>query len=83
MKFSQMLVISIKDSETESCYPVLFAFLPNKSVKAYKIVLRSVLLAGVPPPKLVRCDFENALLSAVRQVFPSSKVMGCEIHWKR
>jgi len=83
MMFSQLLVISIKDEETDSCFPVLFAFLPNKSTHAYKAILKSVLIAGVPPPNLVRCDFEKSLLSAIRQVYPRSKIMGCEIHWKR
>ena len=83
MKFAQMLVISVKDAETQSCYPVLFSFLPNKTLAAYKAVFKSVLLSGVSPPKLIRCDFEKGLLSAIRQAFPSSQVMGCEIHWKR
>ena len=39
------------------------------------------LLPITPAVKHITIDFEKALWSALRQIFPAVKIMGCVFHW--
>ena len=37
----------------------------------------------VDDPKIVHLDFELAEAGALRDVFPTTRVVGCDFHWKQ
>lgn len=72
-------------SKNESnIHPVAFAFLPNKNKQTYLRLFRNI-LEHVPQwnPSSVTADYETAVVSSLREVFPSVHVHGCYFHMKQ
>ena len=34
-------------------------------------------------PKCIYCDFEKALINAIRSQFPKAEIIGCLFHWEQ
>ena len=67
-------------------FPLLFAFLPDKSQETYKrffpiIKDRSQALGIEFSPTTIQTDFELAIMGAVRDEFPRSRLAGCMFHY--
>jgi len=63
--------------------PLLFVLMSGKRKTDYRRVLQVILELLPRPPSVKRivCDFEAALWTAVREVFPQMYVQGCAFHW--
>lgn len=77
--FCQMFTIhSLVDGKA---VPLIYALLCNKAEQTYVRVFRK--LKEIEPllePATVMSDFESASLNAIREVFPSSELVGCFFH---
>lgn len=63
--------------------PVIFALLPNKSEQTYVRLfelIKNKLSVEMPTFK---CDFETAVMKAVKRVFPNCKISGCFYHYNK
>ena len=63
--------------------PLLFVLMSGKRHSDYHCVLQ-VILDLIPRPPSVKkivCDFEAALWTAMREVFPRVYMQGCAFHW--
>lgn len=58
--------------------PLVFFLLPDKSTKSYKIAFEY--LREYFTPKTVTVDFEIAIHTAIKAVFPNTIVKGCRFH---
>ena len=63
--------------------PLLFVLMSGKRKTDYRHVLHVILELLPRPPSVKRivCDFEAALWTAIRDVFPHVYVQGCAFHW--
>lgn len=65
-------------------YPVLFALLPDKKEKTYHCLLTLLKNWCVFwSPKIIKVDFEAAVISAINKVFPGSVITGCNFHFNQ
>lgn len=62
--------------------PIAYALCSNKTQITYEYIL-NVLIEKEPSlkPTIVMSDFEKAALNAIRSVFVSSQVAGCQFHY--
>ena len=83
--FYQCLVVMIFEETLQIYLPILYILMTNKSQKMYRNALERIFkLSGRRAnPKTITCDFEQALLNAIRGIFPYSKIIGCFFHWKQ
>ena len=81
--FYQLFVI-ISTTPTGVNVPTAYFLLPGKEVLVYKKILLCLKKDhGVPDPPIFHCDFESAIIKAVREVFPTTKILCCDTHFKR
>ena len=83
--FKQVWVIVCPIHDSKTSIPVAFFFLPGKEYSLYKIVLDLIKekAAIITQPKNIHMDFELGPLKAVKAVFPMSKIITCDFHWKQ
>ena len=83
--FSQLLTVNafVKKDDHVKQVPLVFVIMSGRKKRDYKAVFEAVLsvLPNQPRVKKVTLDFEKAVWSAVRQVLPEVKLMGCSFHW--
>ena len=60
-----------------------FFLLPDKQASTYKLALNALTEREVPGPDLVHIDFEASEIKAIKECLPHSKIVTCQIHWKR
>jgi len=60
--------------------PLAFVMMSGKSKHDYKAVLKELRRSGGSPVAVV-LDFEAAVWKAVRAVFPTASLRGCNFHW--
>lgn len=58
--------------------PLVYFLLPNKTAITYKIALQY--LKEYFTPKTVTIDFEMAIHTAIKNVFPNTELRGCRFH---
>ena len=63
--------------------PVAWFLLPNKEYSTYMKVLTCLKERGLKAPRQFHVDFEIAVMKAIRDVFPESKIIGCSVHFRR
>ena len=61
------MVRVLMQSRSEAAYVTLFEFLKS--------------LAPTMRPARIHCDFERAVINALRRVFPGSTIVGCLWHF--
>lgn len=68
-----------------SCFPLLYAFLPGKSQEVYNTFFREVNAAAVENdivlnPDFLMADFELSAINALREQFPNARLSCCLFH---
>ena len=62
-------------------HPLFYFLLPNKRQQTYMKVFSIIKnLDRVINPSVIHCDFEKAVINAIRRNFPSAAVGGCLFH---
>ena len=78
--FMQLYIVVCKVNKVN--IPCAFFCLPNKEYPTYKMILECLINKGAGSPDRIHMDFEASALRAVRECFPSSKIIGCDFHFK-
>ena len=63
--------------------PCAFFLLPCKEYTAYKMVMDCISSNDIPSPEKIHLDFEAGAIKAVKDVYPTTNLIGCDVHWKR
>ena len=83
-QFSQLYVVFRSGNTSEGkIFPCAYMLLPNKETLTYLHVLRILKEKTDHSPKEVYIDFEQAVVRAIRTVFPEANIFGCGFHWKK
>lgn len=64
--------------------PAVYALLPNKTKNIYKTLFK-LIKSQIPQfyPKTFILDFEQAAMSAIKNMFPESQISGCHFHFSK
>jgi hypothetical protein len=83
--FSQLLVLMIYSSATDMYVPIFFILLQSKHEDAYYHAIQQAICATEwkLEAKTKTCDFEQALIKALRCQFPGDEFVLCTFHWKQ
>ena len=81
--FSQLYVVVCKAPRSSLRIPCVFALLPDKTKATYSIIFNKLKELGVAGPKVAHLDYEMAVYSTIKKVFPATDLVGCDVHWKR
>lgn len=83
--FYQCVIVMIYDLGTELYVPCAFALVTGKSEYIYCELFHQLIMIMEYNwmPKIITTDFEKALISAVKQEFPDTKILGCYFHLKQ
>ncbi|CAF3857569.1 unnamed protein product [Rotaria sordida] len=86
--FGQLYTIHIDSSASNGTVPVLYSFLPKKTKSIYTLLfneLRTITLQHdlVLNLKFITIDFEKGAIAALKNVFPNSKIKGCNFHYNQ
>lgn len=83
--FYQLFSIHIdlhSDRNTTNVIPVLYALLPNKSQSTYIRLFEIIKSYGIKLKKF-KCDYEVAVMNAVKAVYPQCVVSGSYFHYQK
>jgi len=83
--FYQCICFMIFDFPTDLFVPIFYVLLESKTEWSYWHAIHEVLVACELKfePGEIHCDFEKALINAVKDQFNLSSVTGCFFHWKQ
>ena len=81
--FKQLWVVTCAINETETTVPCAFYLLPCKEPSAYKMAFENLKSLGLEGPNTIHIDFESGEVIAARDVYPNSKIVCCDFHWKQ
>ena len=81
--FKQVWVIVCPINDNSTSIPCAFFLLPSKEYAVYKMVLDCLKSKDVEAPEKIHMDFEGGPLKAVKAVYPISKIITCDFHWKQ
>ena len=87
--YKQMLVISIRDPNTDQVFPALFGLINTKEEDNYYLFLNSVKSIITEHGsfdwglKNVTLDFEEGLQEAFSRVFNTTNIVGCLFHYRQ
>ena len=62
--------------------PCAFYRLPDKNEKSYTAALEAIKGKDVGAPCKIHVDFERAKINAIREVYPDSEIVTCQVHWQ-
>eukprot|EP00474_Spongospora_subterranea_P006409 CRZ06867.1 hypothetical protein [Spongospora subterranea] len=83
--FSQLLIVMAKDDDFDLYLPVFYILMTGKSRRLYEFCLRQInaaVEADISPGSIC-CDFEVALMGAIKRIYPATPITGCFFHWKQ
>jgi hypothetical protein len=85
LPFEQLIIVMTFDPSTSCFVPCAYALLSGKSELLYLRMFHEIIfhLNYMWSPTHITCDFEAALIKAVRHEFPESELHGCLFHWKQ
>ena len=65
------------------CIPCVYALLPDKSKATYLILFNKLKELDMSGPTVAHMDYETAVYYSMKKIFPQTKLVGCDTHWKR
>ncbi|ETP53784.1 hypothetical protein F442_01334 [Phytophthora nicotianae P10297] len=83
--YHQVVTLMMYDPLTELLVPLFFTLTTSKTQDSYKKFFYCVKFAvgKKPSPIDIVCDFEAAIIFAIREHFPKTKIIGCLFHFKQ
>ncbi len=86
--FSQLYTIHVESPVSKNTIPILYSFLPSKTKSIYTLLfneLRNITLKNdlILNPKIITIDYEKGAIGALKNVFPHSKIKGCNFHFNQ
>ncbi|KAF7692959.1 hypothetical protein CDIK_2353, partial [Cucumispora dikerogammari] len=87
VNFEQLFIIQCLIRE--KYLPLVFVFMKKKNTSSYKKIFFFLSEKGIKqPPKAFVIDFEQAIYSAIREIYPEACLYGCLFHlgqilWRR
>ena len=81
--FKQVWVIVCPINNYSTSIPCAFFLLPCKEYTAYKMVMDCISSNDIPSPEKIHLDLEAGAIKAVKDVYPTATLIGCDVHWKR
>ena len=84
-EFYQCVILVAFDDETDLYLPVVFGLLEGKTSWDYWHFLRQIFVMTETKfaPSTLVCDFESALIQAVKEQCPDANIIGCLFHFKQ
>ncbi|EGZ26059.1 hypothetical protein PHYSODRAFT_487747 [Phytophthora sojae] len=81
--FYQLVVVMVYDTISNLYIPSCYALATGKTTKVYDYVLyhTNACFDFAMDPAFITCDFEQALMNAVKHQFPRAKLIGCLFHF--
>lgn len=75
----------VLDTDSRCYVPVFYVLTSPKTHAAYWNILTFIASAldGRVDARSIVCDFEKALINAVRDYFQDTPIVGCHFHWKQ
>ncbi|KAK1946575.1 hypothetical protein P3T76_002127 [Phytophthora citrophthora] len=83
--YHQFVTLMVYDPLTDLVLPIFFTLVTNKTEGLYvKVLKRIEFVLGKQPNSVdVVCDFEAALINAIQDQYPSTRLIGCLFHFKQ
>jgi hypothetical protein len=83
--FKQLMIIMIYEPATELYLPIFHILLQSKKEIVYRRALYNCVWATGFKFKGISfsCDFEFAIIDAIKEVFECPVIVGCLFHWKK
>lgn len=76
-----MQLYSISVLKNHHVFPIVYAILKNKRFETYNALFRIIKnLIGNFSPRIIKTDFEQAAIQALKNNFPDSQISGCLFH---
>ncbi|KAE8974678.1 hypothetical protein PF005_g26353 [Phytophthora fragariae] len=85
VQFYQLVIIVMYDNISDVYLPVFYVLTTGKTTDVYEHLLHFVFIATKRKlkPAHVACDFEYAMIKAVKNQFPETRIIGCLFHFKQ
>lgn len=84
--FYQLYILHLdvySNKESIHVYPVIYAFLPNKTQRTYTRLFSLIKNELKVNMRLFKCDYEIAPINAVKQIYEDVKITGCYHHYNK
>ncbi|POM60555.1 hypothetical protein PHPALM_30585 [Phytophthora palmivora] len=84
-QFYQLVVVMMYDPISDLYLPVWYVLTSGKTSQFYEHIFHYICVASkkrLDPADIV-CDFEFAMIKAVKNQFPDSRIVGCLFHFKQ
>ena len=81
--FMQLWIIVTRSASLGISFPALFFLFPDKSYPTYKSCMEKMRELGIQSPDKFHLDFEAAAIKAAKEVWPDTRIVTCDTHWKR
>lgn len=84
-RFYQLVIVMMFDPISELYHPVWYALTSGKTGQISEHLFHYIHVASKKKldPAHVVCDFEFAMVKAVQNQFPESRIVGCIFHFKQ
>ncbi|KAE9037956.1 hypothetical protein PR002_g6280 [Phytophthora rubi] len=85
VQFYQLVIIMMYDNISDVYLPVFYVLTTGKTTDVYEHLLHFVFIATKRKlkPAHAACDFEYAMIKAVKNQFPETRIIGCLFHFKQ
>lgn len=83
--FLQCLIVMVFDVGTQLFVPCAYSLITSKNEYMYLTVFHELIVLSKYNwmPKLITCDFELALINAIKHEFPETQLICCYFHLKK
>lgn len=87
--YKQLIVISIRDPNTDKVFPAAFALINTKEEEGYFLLLKHLKELATEFDIIewnltqATIDFEEGLQTAFKRVFPKTSIIGCLFHFRQ
>eukprot|EP01022_Parablepharisma_sp_SALTPOND_P000462 TRINITY_DN10237_c0_g2_i1.p1 TRINITY_DN10237_c0_g2~~TRINITY_DN10237_c0_g2_i1.p1 ORF type:complete len:371 (-),score=18.00 TRINITY_DN10237_c0_g2_i1:126-1238(-) len=82
--YTQLLIAMVYSHDKDMFMPVFFCFMSSREVDSYRFAfgkIRALLEEYGVSPRFITCDFEKALLTTMKNTFPSATFVACFFHF--